>query len=91
MFSSLNKHIPGTMDLMNEKVTMKMQARDEPPRHRNGSLHSPDVRDGKVHGDHPGYVMKKSFYTRASLHPVITGAFVTLAGGIALALLSRQK
>jgi len=91
MFSTFNKYIPGTMDLMNEKVTMKMQARDERPRHAAGSLHSPDVRDGKVRGDHPGYVMKKSLYTRASLHPVLTGAFAALAGGVVLALLSREK
>jgi len=90
-FSTMNKYMPGTMDLMNEKVTMKLQARDEAPRHPAGSLHSPAIRDGKVRGDHPGYVMKKSLYTRASLHPVLTGAFAALAGGVAVALLAGKK
>jgi short-subunit dehydrogenase len=91
MFSSINKHLPRTMDIVNEKVNMKLQARDEAPRNPAGSLHGPYVRDGKVHGDHPGYVMKKSLYTRASLHPVITGAFAALAGGVLFALLSGSN
>ncbi|MBX0290837.1 SDR family oxidoreductase [Hymenobacter sp. HSC-4F20] len=91
MFSSMNKHFPRAMDFMNEKVNMKLQTRDEAPRHPAGSLHRPEVRDGKVHGDHPGYVMKKSLYTRASLHPVMAGAFAALAGGVLVAVLSGRN
>ncbi|QJX45833.1 SDR family oxidoreductase [Hymenobacter taeanensis] len=91
MFSTMNKHLPRAMDFLNEKVNMKLQTRDEPPRNPAGSLHGPYVRDGKAHGTHPGYVMQKSLYTRASLHPVITGAFAALAGGILVALLSGKN
>ncbi|MBF9222882.1 SDR family oxidoreductase [Hymenobacter ruricola] len=90
MFSSMNKHLPAAMDLVNEKVTMKMQARDEPPRQPSGSLHGPYVRDGHVHGDHPGYVMQKSLYTRSSLHPAVAGVVAAVAGGALVALLRRK-
>ena len=91
LFSSMNQYAPGTMDLLNEKVTMKMQARDEVPRNPAGSLHGPYVRDGRVRGDHPGYVMKKSFYTRASLRPVLTGTVAALVGGVLVALLAKRR
>lgn len=90
MFSSLNKHLPRAMDFVNEKVNMKLQTRNEPPRHPAGSLHSPAVRDGKVHGDHPGYVMKKSLYTRASLHPLLASTLAAVAGGTLIALLAKK-
>ena len=59
--------------------------RDEPPRDPAGALHQAG-KDGQVHGDHPGYVMKTSLYTRAVLHP--GAALAALAVGVtAVALL----
>ncbi|OUJ74619.1 SDR family oxidoreductase [Hymenobacter crusticola] len=86
MMSSLNKNVPSFMDFVNEKVTMKLQARDEAPRNPAGSLHQPSY-DGHVRGDHPGYVMSKSLYTRATIHPVLAGvAMAAVLGTTVLAL-----
>jgi len=91
IMSTFNKNLPSWMDLVNEKVTMKMQAREEKPRSPAGALHQPS-NDGKVHGDHPGYVMKKSLYTRATLHPVWAGvAMAAVLGTTVLALQATKS
>jgi hypothetical protein len=77
------------MDFVNEKATMKMQAREEAPRNPAGSLHRPTNQDGKVRGDHPGYVMKTSLYTRATIHPVLAG--VAVASILGTAILALQS
>ncbi|HEX8416275.1 MAG TPA: short-chain dehydrogenase, partial [Methylobacterium sp.] len=48
-----------------------------------GALHAAGI-DGQVRGDHPGYVMRRSFYTRATIHPAATG--LVLAAGVAAAM-----
>ena len=65
---------------------IEQQQRDEPPRDREGALHRAG-RGGRVRGDHPGYVMRRSLYTRASLHPTLTGAATAMAGVAVLAWL----
>ncbi|GGF09002.1 SDR family oxidoreductase [Hymenobacter cavernae] len=90
MMSTLNKNLPSLMDFVNKKVTMKLQARDEPPRNPSGSLHQPS-NDGKVHGDHPGYVMKKSLYTRATIHPVLAGVAMAAVLGTTVLALQNNK
>lgn len=79
LMSTLGKNAPRAMDYMGEKMLMPQQRRNEPPRDRAGALHSAG-RDGRVRGDHPGYVMHTSAYTRASLHPVLTTTMLALAG-----------
>ncbi|GAB3903100.1 SDR family oxidoreductase [Larkinella knui] len=87
--SSFNKYAPRLMDRVSETVMVGQQRRNEPPRNPAGALHQPG-RDGRVYGDHPGHVMKTSFYTRASLHPLITGALVATVGLATAALLRRD-
>ena len=71
-------------------ISEKVEKRDEPPRQPEGNLYQAG-RGGQARGDHPGYVMKTSAYTRASLHPLLTGA-VLAAGGVALlALLGGSR
>jgi hypothetical protein len=69
---------------------MRQQLRDEPPRNPDGTLHQVGG-NGRVHGDHPGLVMKRSLYTRASLHPIITGALLGAVSVAAIALLSGDR
>ncbi|WP_276497012.1 SDR family oxidoreductase [Pontibacter litorisediminis] len=90
MMSSLNKYAPSLVDWVNKNFMTKLQVTDEPARHKKGSLHSPGT-DGMVHGNHKGHVMKTSLYTRASMHPVITGAVVAAASAAALALMNKKR
>jgi hypothetical protein len=79
---------PRVMDRIAGPLMMNQQRRAEPPRDPAGSLYEPGV-DGRVHGDHPGYVMKHSLYTRSSLSPVLTGAVMAAAGVAAVAWMTR--
>jgi len=82
MLDAFGQIAPRAMDWLGEKVMVGQQLRDEPARHHEGSLYRPGI-GGQVHGDHPGYVMKTSLYTRASLHPLVTGTMLAV-GGVAL-------
>ncbi|WP_181308290.1 SDR family oxidoreductase [Rufibacter sp. XAAS-G3-1] len=88
--SALNKRFPAAMDWISSKMMSGEQVREEPAKHREGSLHQPTT-GGEVRGNHQGYVMKTSLYTRAKLHPVATGAIVAAAGAAAFALLNQSK
>jgi short-subunit dehydrogenase len=79
-----------TFDWIGEKVMMNQQWRNESPREPQGTLDRPGRR-GRVHGDHPGYVMKTSLYTRAALHPVLTSTLVAAAGVAAAAWLLAPR
>jgi NAD(P)-dependent dehydrogenase (short-subunit alcohol dehydrogenase family) len=83
MMTALNHYLPRAMDWLNEKMMVKEQFRNEPARHREGALYQAG-QDGHAHGDHPGYVMKTSAYTRAATHPLLTGLLLASAG-VALA------
>ncbi|RYG31104.1 SDR family NAD(P)-dependent oxidoreductase [bacterium] len=90
MFSSLNKHLPGVIETYNERIIVRQQTRGEAPRNPEGALHQPNV-GGRVRGDHPGFVMPRSIYTRASLHPVFTGVVLAAAGLAVAAWFARDK
>ncbi|OON69102.1 SDR family oxidoreductase [Hymenobacter sp. CRA2] len=90
VMSSFSKHLPRAMDKLSETVMVKEQKRDERPRNPRGALHQPG-QDGQVHGDHPGYVMKTSLYTRANRHPVLTATLLAAATGAATWWLGRRR
>lgn len=90
VMSSINKYAAGLMDWVSEKMMSEQQLRDRPAQHRGDSLYKPG-HDGKVHGHHQGYVMKKSLYTRATLNPGITGAIAAAAGAAAIALVNANR
>ena len=75
----LNQLAPAFIDALAPVVTA-FERRTERPRDPAGALHAP-TGDGRVRGDAPGYVMRTSAYTRASLHPLATAA--VLAGSAA--------
>lgn len=90
VMSSINKYAPGLMDWVSENILSKQELRDRPAQHREGSLQEAG-KDGKVHGDYDGHVMKTSFYTRAAMHPVITGTVMAAAGAATYALLGKNR
>ncbi|MBO3273292.1 SDR family oxidoreductase [Hymenobacter defluvii] len=90
LFSSFNKVAPTAVDWVNAHVMPSQEVRpDQAPSNPQGGLHQPGV-GGRVHGDHPGYVFQKSYYTRASLHPVASGALLALVGGAVALWLSKK-
>lgn len=79
------KYTPRLTDLFMERAIIPGQQRDEPPRDPSGALDHPSSQL-QEHGDYPGYVSRTSFYTAASLHPVLSA--VTLVGvGLGIAAL----
>jgi hypothetical protein len=75
---------------MMERNLFDMQQKDGPPSRRD-SLFAPSE-DLAERGDYDGHVMESSVYTKASLHPWITGALMIGAGiAAAAALLGREE
>ncbi|KAA3438149.1 SDR family oxidoreductase [Rufibacter hautae] len=90
VMSTLNKRIPGVMDWVSAKMMTKGQLKEEADTTRKDSLHRPGS-DGRVHGNHDGYVMKTSLYTRAVMHPKVTSALALAAGAAVYALINNSK
>ena len=63
---------PGAYDYLAPAI-VAFQKRSEPPSDPAGALHAP-IKAGHVRGQPPGYVMRTSAYTRATLHPIATTA-----------------
>ncbi|WP_128543381.1 SDR family oxidoreductase [Larkinella soli] len=90
MFSSINKTAPRVMDWVSRNLMVDLQKREETPRNPVGTLFEGGS-GGFVDGDEPGYVMKTSLYTRASLHPLLTGAIVAGSALAMMAWLGRER
>ncbi len=89
VMSALNKRLPGLMDWISSRIMSKQQVEDEAPLNTAGSLHQPS-QDGEVRGNHKGYVMKTSLYTRAKTNPVATSALAVAAGAAVIALINSN-
>ncbi|MFD2247508.1 SDR family oxidoreductase [Pontibacter ruber] len=89
-FSSTNKYAPGVIDWMNSKMMTKMQLKKKPARRKSDALHQ-HADGGRRYGNYEGHTMKTSLYTRATMHPVLTGAVVAAAGAAAIALLGKNS
>ncbi len=92
IMSTANRLAPRLMDRIGEKVMLPQQMQ---PGHGSyarqaGSLHQPG-HDGHVHGQYPGHAMRTSYYTRASLHPVLTSSILVAAAGLATAFATRHR
>ena len=94
IMSSVNKYAPGVMDWMEGKTGVAQQKQaGTKATNPAGSLNRPANPRAQVHGRNPGPVMQTSLYTRARLHPVVTGvvAATGLATAIALVLANKSK
>ena len=80
---------PGAYDLLAPAI-IALQRRSEAPRDPAGALHAPKEA-GRVRGDQPGYVMRTSAYTRATLHPVAATVGLIGVGLAALTLSGIQR
>ncbi|MGU3541190.1 short-chain dehydrogenase, partial [Methylobacterium sp. A54F] len=84
---ALQAPAPRTFDRLS-RGAVQQQQRGELPRNPGGSLGEPGDGEGHAGGGHPGYVRRRSTYTRAPIHPAATGLLVT-AGVAAAAALMR--
>lgn len=83
-------HAPRLVDRYLARFMVKQQQRAAPPRPReDNALHQPGTGLKEREG-HPGLVLKRSWYTRAALHP--KAAFGMLAAaGLALAAVAQFR
>lgn len=86
MFSVMEKYAPRLTDRYMERALFKQQRKGGPPRRdRAGALYTAGE-TLQQSGGYEGHVMQSSAYTKASLHPWITGAIMG-ATGVAVAAL----
>ena len=89
MFTMIEKTVPSLGDRMKERVAFDGQKTDEAPRD-DDTLFAPRPGDGRVRGNYPGRVMKRSFYTTAALNPVKTLLGAAALVGIASVISARR-
>jgi short-subunit dehydrogenase len=93
--SLLGKYMPRLADKIMEVTFIHLQKSKQPAHRRRSALRTPTF-GLRTRGSYPGYVAHSSLYTKATLHPFITGSIVAGAG-LALAelfgrgLSSRQR
>jgi short-subunit dehydrogenase len=86
MMAMMGEAMPRVADVMNQGM-FRQQKRSRPSSlPQEETLWSPPSSTGRARGEQPGYVMRHSAYTAASLHPVRTGlALAAVAVGWAVA------
>jgi short-subunit dehydrogenase len=90
-FSVMEKYMPRVGDKLMEHYIFDAQKKDEPARPRgDAGLYEASGELKERSGDRI-YVSESSLYTKASLHPFVTGALVAGAGLAAVALLKRPR
>lgn len=89
--AAMGYYAPHLTDKFMETALIPGMQSDKPPlpRGRNG-LDQPSERLAE-RGNYPGHVAKTSAYTRASLHPVLTGAAIVGVGLAAAALIGGKQ
>ena len=91
VLSSVGEFAPRLMDKAMEMAMFDLQKSDELPTRENESLYDSADSSLRERGGYSGHVAETSLYTKASLHPVITGAAVTLGVGLVVFALIRNK
>ena len=85
MLAEAGHYLPRVIDKVMESMMLAQQKSDRPkPANRPDSLHAPSA-DGDERGRYPGHVSESSVYTKASVHPVITGSVIAGLGIAAFA------
>ena len=89
--SMMDKYAPRLGDKVMESFMFDAQKQDKPARPRgDGGLYEASGELKERSGD-PMYVSESSLYTKASLHPLLTGAIIAGAGLAAAALLRPRR
>jgi NAD(P)-dependent dehydrogenase (short-subunit alcohol dehydrogenase family) len=89
MFTMVEKVAPSLGDRMKERIAFDGQKSDEAPRD-DDTLYAPRPGDGRVRGNYPGRVMKRSVYTAAALNPVKTLLGAAAIVGLASVIKARR-
>lgn len=90
--SVMGKYAPRLTDMYMESTMLETQKGDEPADNSKVGLYESNDDRLKERGDYDGHVSESSMYTKASLHPVITGAAVALgAAGLAYTLYAKRN
>jgi hypothetical protein len=85
MLAEAGHHIPRLADKVMKRMMVDQQQSDRPkPANRQDSLYAPSG-DGEERGRYPGHVAESSVYTKASVHPLITGSVIAGLGIAAFA------
>lgn len=79
--STMNKLAPRLTDKFVATAVMR-GTHSGKPRYQRDALHTPSE-DLRVHGDYDGLV-RHSWHTRASMHPMLAASLIALAGGLLL-------
>ena len=90
MFTMIEKVAPSLGDRMKERTAFDGQKMDEAPRD-DDTLFAPRPGDGRVRGNYPGRVMKRSLYTKAALNPVKTLLGAAAIVGLASVIGARRS
>jgi short-subunit dehydrogenase len=94
VLSVAGHHAPGVTDkLLGATFFDLQQSERQKPAGRRDSLYEP-LADGRERGGYPGYVAESSVYTKASVHPLITGSLLAglgFAAFMAWRSLSEQR
>jgi NAD(P)-dependent dehydrogenase (short-subunit alcohol dehydrogenase family) len=77
---SLMDHFPRFSDKVMERVMFSGQHSGKPPRSRDDHALDKPSNDPRTSGGYDGLVQKRSVYTGASLHPVLTTTLLVAAG-----------
>jgi len=87
---AMAKAAPRLADLYMERTMVSGQQRDLPPNSDEDSLYKPS-HDRRRHGDHPGYVMKSSAYTRAVVSVGRWALPLVAVGAVAAAIAAASR
>jgi short-subunit dehydrogenase len=80
LLAEAGRMAPRLTDKVMEAAMFDVQKSDRPrPIDRRDNLHAP-AKDGEERGGYPGHVAESSVYTKASLHPLITGSLIAGLG-----------
>jgi short-subunit dehydrogenase len=80
VLAAAGQHAPRLTDKLMEAAMFDVQKSERPTTiGRRDSLYAP-MRDGEERGGYPGHVAESSVYTKASLHPLITGSIIAGLG-----------
>ena len=91
LFMSVKQFAPGAFDLLAPAI-IAFQKRADRPRRPAGALHNPEPGDtGHIRGDQPGYVMRTSIYTCASLNPLSVAAAMMGVGLATVSLMNSAR
>jgi short-subunit dehydrogenase len=90
--SAIGEYAPRLTDKYMEKVMIDAQKSDKPADHSRESLYQSNDARLSERGDYDGHVAESSLYTKASLHPIVTGTALALgAAGLAYTFYAKRN